>query len=108
MLKRPAIPVAHEKEEEERFHGIAEAHVPRDTAVEKPSSIDLREFHHPLKMKRDRFLQEAGNLLEGSSLYSKIEIDADCFPGSLAAKGVAVENTLHLFILLGPFLAPRP
>jgi hypothetical protein len=105
MLKRPVIPAAHE--EEERFQAIAEAHVPWDTAVEKPSSILLREFHYSLKMKRDGLLQEAGGLLERSSLHGKIEIDADRLPGSFAAEGVAVENTLHLFILLAPFLAPR-
>jgi hypothetical protein len=105
MLKRPAIPAAHE--EEERFQGIAEAHGPRDTAVEKPGSVFLREFHHSLKVKHDRLLQEAGGLLEGPSLHGKIEIDADCLPGSFAAAGVAVENTLHLFVLLAPFVAPR-
>ncbi len=75
MLKRPAIP---RRMKNKRFQGIAKAHVPGDTAVEQSSSVFLREFHHPLKMKRDRFLQKACNLLEGYSLHRKIEIDADC------------------------------
>lgn len=81
---------------EQSPHGMGqelESNEKRGAAVEQGSPCFRPQVGNGLKIEGNGFLQGRENLLEGPSLDSDVEIEADRLPFAIPAFGVAMERS---------------
>jgi len=61
--------------------------------MEEGRPLVRREFGDALKIKRDRRLERTEDVLERTTLYGNVEVEADRLPVAIASLGIATQGS---------------